>query len=124
MIEPRLQREIGCQLSPTEGVFVLNCDLQRFDHDATKEPGSALIELDCTLSDRTSRAVLTSFSKSVRTPVASYDAQGAVQGIDAGLSIMATEIASKVREALQREASRGSVHREKSEVVEGTTAGE
>lgn len=87
-----LYRQVGLTGEGMTGDYQLSLRLQELYHDASANPGQAVIELDVQLIRRDAARLTAQKTFRVTAPVASYDAQGAAAGLSAALARLFDEL--------------------------------
>ncbi len=95
-------RTAALATSGVGGSLLLRTHLDEIYHDATMSPGLARVTLSAELSDPAKGLLLGRRSFSVATPVASYDADGAVQGLRQAVATVLDEVSVWVIDAAAR----------------------
>jgi cholesterol transport system auxiliary component len=80
--------------SGVRGTLLLKAHLVEMFHDASREPGQVSMTLEVGLSDPTTRVLIARRSFVANVPVASADAQGAVQAFDLAVTTILDEVAA------------------------------
>jgi cholesterol transport system auxiliary component len=89
-------RTVAGTASGVHGDLVLGTQLEELYHQAASRPGSVRITLTATLSDPARRAILARRTFTRTAPAASYDAKGAVAGINQALGELLNDVVAWV----------------------------
>lgn len=99
--QKKLFSSVGQYTSPAGGTFILVPELLELFHDATKEPGAAVIRIRVELIDSRTNTVLDAKLFEASSPATSFDAPGAIAGFNAAWNEITIDIISWIEETVQ-----------------------